>query len=113
MDAGRTLHVSASAHNGRGNDDADSDDDRSGHDGGGDILVLDDFLVEIPRRAEVEQLVANDSQNHTREPEERGKSERFTERLRVPAFGAIRRRRQDGREHRRHNEKKDRTRPLV
>ena len=62
------FHVSSrnarnsAEHRGR-DDDADPQNDGAGDNRGGNILVLDDLVVEISRRALVEELVAGNGSN--------------------------------------------------
>jgi hypothetical protein len=91
-DGARTFHGGSgnewvSTHNRGGDDDADAKDDRSADNGGGDIFVFDDFLVEVAWCADVKNLVAQDGEHHAGESEQRGQPERLGEAFGMPAFG--------------------------
>src|SRR5580704_8030717 len=78
------LSCRSTQHRG-GDDDADSEDHRSSDDGRGHVAVLDDFLVQMPWRAPVEDLVAHDRKEDADGREERHIGDGLAERLRMPS----------------------------
>ena len=73
-----------SAQHGGSNDEADPENDRAGDDRGGDIPVLENFLVKVARGAFVEYLVASDGKDDAYDGEQHhGPSRRNVGRLQV------------------------------
>ena len=96
----RRLVKAGSTQHRRRNDDAHPENHCRGNDCGRDILVLEDFLVKIARRAFVEQLVTENRRGDAYGREEQHIANGSRESLRVPSgrgrgFGGIQR---DGRE---------------
>ena len=56
----RRLRFTGSTDHRHGNDDAHAEDECPGDDGGGDVLVLDDLLVQVAGRAFVEYFITQD-----------------------------------------------------
>src|SRR5947207_988384 len=69
----------------RGDDEADAENDRTGHDGRRDIAVFQDLLAEISGRAFVEELVARDGRDNSDHSKKNHVADGFAEAFGMPA----------------------------
>lgn len=76
------------AEHGRGDDDADAENDCGGDDGSSGILVFQYFLGEVAGRAFVENLVADNCRDDANAGKDQHVADSLQERLRVPRGSA-------------------------
>ena len=60
---------------GRGDDDADAEDDRSAKNSDGHVLVLAHFLLEIKWREQVKEFESDESENDSNQSKDDGRED--------------------------------------